>query len=117
MQPGSWLRRNRRQLLQRIHHRLVTALDEQPLRRVAPPAVRVRQRFNQRGSRGGRQRWPLVASRGLVDDAVNAAEPSWLFELSREDLIAQILGDVATVLDDPAMHVDDVKRAVWRRGE
>ena len=41
--------------------------------------------------------------------------PDRLFELSREDLIAQILGDVAAVLDDAAIHVDDVERAVGRR--
>ena len=61
-----------------------------------------------------RQRRRRVAARRLVHDAVDAAEAGRLLELVREDVIAQVLGDVGALLDDAAIHVDDVERAVGR---
>ncbi len=52
--------------------------------------------------------------RRLVHHAPDAAVPDRLFELARHDLIAQVLGDVTAVLDDAAIHVDNVERAVGR---
>ena len=64
----------------------------------------------------GQRRFRAALRRG-VHDAVDAAVPLRPLELARQDLIAQVLRDVALVLDDPVVHVDDVQRAVGRRGQ
>ena len=99
---------------QRRHDGRVLALDQQPLRRVAPPAVRVRQRLHQ-ASRTRRPTSPASdrgascrGRRGRCGRSRSAARAV------RDDVIAQVLGDEAAVLDDAAIHVDDVERAVGR---
>ena len=62
------------QLHQRRHDRLRIPLDQQPLRRVAPPAVRVRQRLDELRRRRCRERVHGVALRRLVHDAIDAAQ-------------------------------------------
>ena len=99
-------------------HRLVAALDEQLLRGVAPPAVRVRQRCHQlRAACASPARASVSRSRRLVHDAIDAAEPGRPFELVRHDVIAQVLRDVGALLDHAAIHVDDVERAVGGVGQ
>ena len=49
--------------------------------------------------------------------AVDPAQPVRLLQLAVDDVIAQIFGDVGALLDDAAVHVDDVERAVGRVGE
>ena len=100
---------------QRRRHRGVAALDEQPLRGVAPPAVRVRQHRHQLRGRLRRQRGPLGARGRLVDHAVDAAEPGRLDQPAGADLVLQVLRLVLQVLDHAAVHVGDVERAVGGR--
>ena len=57
-----------------------------------------------------------VARRRLVHHAVDAAESGAAIEAALEDLIAQVFGDRDAVLDDAAVHVGDVQRAVGRTG-
>jgi len=47
-----------------------------------------------------------------VDDAIDAAVRGWLLELVLDDVIAEVLRDIGALLDDAAVHVDDVERAV-----
>ncbi len=58
-----------------------------------------------------------VAARALVDDAIDAPEVVRFVQLVREHIIAQVLRHVPLVLDDPAIHVHDIERAVWSDGE
>ena len=95
----------------------VAALDEQALRGVAPPAVRMRQRFHELGGRGVSQRRAGVARRRLVHHAVDAAESGAPIEPALENLIAQVFGDRDAVLDDAAIQIGDVERAVGRIGQ
>src|SRR5690349_11474011 len=49
-----------------------------------------------------------------MDHAVNATKPRRLLELVSGDVIAKIFSDISALLDDAAIHVDDVERAVGR---
>ena len=55
-----------------------------------------------------------VALRRVVNDPVDPTTTDRLFEMPRENLIAKVLSDESTVLDDAAIHVDDVERAIGR---
>ena len=68
------VRRRSRERFERRADRCVTTLDQQALRRVAPPAVRMRQRRHELLRRGLRQRGLRAASvgPGTVDDAPDA---------------------------------------------
>src|SRR4026209_1356223 len=46
------------------------------------------------------------------DDAVDASVVVGAFELVRLDLLTEVRGDQAVVLDDATIHVEDVERAV-----
>ncbi len=59
-----------------------------------------------------RHRRTAVARRRLVHHAIDAAEPGRQLEIALFDLIAEIFGDVAPLLNDAAVHVDDIERAV-----
>ena len=54
------------------------------------------------------------APRRLVHDSIDAPVAERGLQLAREDLIAQVLGDVVAMLDDAVIHVDEVERAVRR---
>ncbi len=100
-------------LFQTPHDGTVVPFDEDPLCGVAPPAVRVRQRLHELRGRGLRESGHArITLRPLMDDAVDAAVARRAFQVARQDLIAQVLGDVALVLNDPVIHVDDVEQAV-----
>ena len=105
------------QLRQRPDHRAFVALDELPLGEVAPPAIRVRQAFHQLGRAELRCRRCGVPHRGLVHHPIDPAEPCRRFQLARDDVVAEILGDVGALLNHAAIHVDDVQRAVGRVGK
>ena len=62
-----------------------------------------------------RQRRLPVAPRRVVHHAIDAPVAARPIELARQDLVAQIFRDVCHVLDDAAIHVDDVERAVRAR--
>ena len=53
-------------------------------------------------------------ARRFVDDAIDPAESGGLLQPAREDLVAQIHREREAMLDDPAIHVGDVHRAVGR---
>ncbi len=117
MEARPRIRRGRGERAQRRHGRRVGALDEQPLRRVAPPAVWMGQRRDQIGGRRLRQLRGRTASRRLVHHTVDAPESGGLLEPARENLIAQILRDVVAVLNDAPIEIHDVERPVGRAGE
>ena len=100
---------------QRRRDRAIAALDEQPLRGVAPPAVRMLEHRDQIGRRLRRERRTRPASRRLVHDAIDAPEPGRLDQAAGADLVLQVLRLVLPVLDHAAVHVGDVERAVRRR--
>ena len=53
----------------------------------------------------------------LVHDAIDAAVAGRVHELVPQDVIPEVLGHEDPVLNHPAIHVDDVERAVGRRRE
>ncbi len=67
---------------------------------------------HERCRRGTRERWSGVAGRRLVHDTIDAAETNRRLQLAGDDLIAQVLGDVGPVLDEPTIHIHDVEGAV-----
>ena len=87
-------------------------LDEDALGGVAPPAVGVLERADElgparRGQRPSAQPLPV-----LLDHAPDAPEPERLVEPAREDLTAQEARHEYSVLQDAAIQVDHVERAV-----
>ena len=52
-----------------------------------------------------------------MNHAVNAAKVHRLFEAARLDLLPQVARDVEAMLDDAAIHIDDVQRSVRPRVE
>ena len=96
---------------------LAFALDQQPLRHVAPPAVRVRQRLDQLRRRRASRTGPgcrASSSRGRRGKSVPGRR---CVQLARQDVIAQVHGGRRPVLDHAAIHVDDVERAVGSVGD
>src|SRR4029453_9775253 len=79
---------------------------------LAPPRVRVVEVFHPLRAREP----PDLghAGRGPVGrhDTVDAAEVGRSFELGRFDLLAQVRRNQAVMLDDAAVHVADVERAI-----
>jgi hypothetical protein len=52
-----------------------------------------------------------------VHDTINPPEPGGLFQLVPDDVIAEVFGDVGALLDDPAVHIGNVERAVGGIGQ
>ena len=52
----------------------------------------------------------LILVAQTVDPTMSAAR---LVESTAQDLLAQVGGDIGPVLDDPVVHVEDVKGVVW----
>src|SRR5207237_8733366 len=78
----------------------VAALDEQPLRRVAPPSIGMGQQVNELRRREPSTRpGSDIARRRVMDDTVDAAKASRFFEFVVDDVIAQVLGNVRPLLD------------------
>src|SRR6185369_16111584 len=89
----------------------ILSLEEQPRGGVAMPAVWMVQKRDQFFRRGGAEmRQPRLLER-FRDDAVNAAAviPAAQVEMSFNGFRKR-----PRVLDDFAVHVGDVERAVWR---
>ena len=96
----------------------VAALDEKTLRRVPPPSIGMGQQVNE--LRRGEPSTPSsrdVSRCGLVHDPVDTAKARRFLEFVADDVIAEVLGDVRPLLDDAAIHIDDVERAVRRVGD
>ena len=112
-----------RQLRERRNHRPRPAFDEQTLRVVAPPAVRMRERrYELRWRRARQCRECSLGPRGLtphrlVHHAIDPAQPDRLFQLALENLIAKVFRHRQTVFENSAIHVHDVQGAVGRIGE
>src|SRR5204862_1533719 len=53
-----------------------------------------------------------ISLRRVVNDSINATKSGRLLELVTDDVIAHIFRDVGPLLDDAAIHVDDVERAI-----
>ena len=70
------------------------------------------ERVDELRGRGLREGRLSIALRRVVHDPVDAPVATWLIELARQDLVAQVFGDEALVLDDAVVHVHDVERAV-----
>ena len=89
----------------------VARLDEQALGGVADPAGRMTEQVDARQRRGGHlDRGDL---RGLLrHDAPDAAAVDGLLQLAVLDVRDEVVRQEALVLDDPAVHIDDVDRAV-----
>ena len=91
----------------------VAALDEETLRGVAHPAVGVGETGDEGG--GVRCREAGIVNglrRAFGDDTVNTAERNGLFQITRFDLGAQVAGDVSAMLNEAAVEVGDVERAI-----
>ena len=114
VEAGPHVGRTGGQLGQRRNDRDVLALDEEALRCIAAPSVRVRQRLDERRRCCRRQRRLLVALGRIVDDAIDSSPRDRLLEPVRHDVIAQVFGDESPVLDDAAVHVDEIQRPVRR---
>src|SRR3954464_15274839 len=54
---------------------------------------------------------------GLVHDTVDTAKARRFLEFVADDVIAEVLGDVRPLLDEAAIYIDDVERAVRRVGD
>ena len=117
MKPRPPVLRAPGQLHQRGDDRRGTALDEQALCRVTPPSVGVRQRLDQLRRRDRLRHALRIPPRRLVHDPVDAAVRVRGFQLVLDDVIAEVLGDVGALLDDAAVHVHDVQRAVGPVGQ
>ena len=87
----------------------------------ARPAIAARYRAATRSDARARRRaaraWPSTMPAECPASWCRArpgrsARDHWLIELARQNLVAQILGDEALVLNDPVIRVDDVQRAV-----
>ena len=101
-----------RDLPQFGRHGLVAPFDEQALGGITPPAVRVGKRGNELRGVGARQRGRRAGLFRLVDDPIDAAIPETLVELTLDDLAPQEARHVLPVLEDAAVEIDDVQRAV-----
>ena len=123
---SAWIRSEQtrgrgRQRLQRGHHRFVLLEDEQLLRGVAPPAVRMGEMRHQlRGSLGVHARDRLVARdpvtgfHAVVDEAPDPPVVNDLVQIVLFDARADVGAGPGPLplLHDPVVHVDDVERAV-----
>ena len=106
------------QRLQRRHHRLVLLQHQQLLRGVAPPAVRIAEvRHQLRRGLAEHLRRRRAPSHAIVGQPPDAAVADDLVEPVLIDAVAQIRARARPLrlLDDAAIHVSDVQRAV-RRG-
>ena len=106
------MRRRLRNPPQRHDDGPIAAFHEHALSRIAVPAAWIRQGVDERRRRGLGQRRDATAARRVVDDSVDPSMPCRRFELPRQNLIPQVFGHVRAMLDDPAIHVDQVQRAV-----
>ena len=136
MEAREQVLRRAHHLLQRGHDRLVLFQDEQPLRRVAPPAVRVREvrhelrrrlgvhprRRERRRDRRDR-RLPDVRVGGRDGRAAVVAQPPDATVATRPCPVGTARSSRAgtrprtrplPLLDDPVVHVGDVQRAIRR---
>src|SRR4029453_19389361 len=84
----------------------------QPLRRVSPPAIGVRQSLDKLRGRRAREGTVRVALCRVVHAAVDRAVPGRRFQLTRGNLIPEVLGNGDPVFDDASVHVSDIQRAV-----
>ena len=100
------------ELLERRYGGLLVPFDEEPLRGHAPPAVRVGKGCDKlRRSRRGQVRTRRTLG-ARMDQSVDTAKPHGLLEAELPDLCFEVAGDEHAVLDDAAIHVDDVERSV-----
>ena len=90
----------------------VAALDEETLGGFAPPRVGMREALDP--LRGGERGSGWGAGHGAVDghDAVNAAEVLRIGQLAIFALFAEVAGERDAVLQNAAIKIDDVQRAV-----
>src|SRR5262245_21324113 len=116
MKPSPPVGCTRHQLLERRYHRLVTALNQQLLRGIAPPAIWMRQRCyelrrgrtSQRGLRSARIRT------GAVDHAPDPSVADGQQQVVLADVVSEVLAPDSAGLHYTAVHVDDVHGAVGR---
>ena len=93
-------------------HGAIAALDEEPLRGVANPAVGIRQADDECGGvfarEPGKRRGPFRGG----DDAINAPVVDALVKAARERIAAQVGGHELAVLRDAAVEIHDPERAI-----
>ena len=115
VRPPQGIRTMQGELIERRHDRLVALEHEELLSRIAPPAVGVRKIGDQLG-------WGLIQHMRLrarfeilVHEAPDAAMTVNLIEAILLDDFTQITSVLhpITFLDDPAIHIDEVKAAIW----
>ena len=113
MDSGLRVIAGRGHLVERVHRATVAALHEQALRRVPMPRVGVSQERDELFAIQLRKLGRCVVDgRSLVDDAVDPTKAKGLIQLSGIDLPAQVPADIGLVLDEPAIHVDEVQRTI-----
>src|SRR5438034_4625989 len=78
------------QLPQGSDGRRVVLFHQQPLRGIAPPAIRVRERFHQFLGTGLRQMRPRARWFGFADDTVDTAQGGLMVQATVEYLLAQV---------------------------
>jgi len=94
----------------------VASLDQQPLGRLAPPAVGTGQRVRQIGRRSRRQIEPARRPRPVGDDLPNPA-PIGAGDQRIDVHLLQVSRDRRIVLDDRPIHIHHVQRSVRPRGQ
>src|SRR5690606_859120 len=81
------------------------------------PSVWMKQLLNEFvGTHRGRHRRP-IRSEILVDDAEDASKTQRAIKVLHLDVVLEVFGQVLSVLNDPAVEIDDVERSVRPRIE